>query len=132
MAGVKAVPGPLPCCPLPFMPAQGLAPELPTPSLFQRRVELGERVGVRQADPAGCLVQDSWPTPPPPTPLPSPTPWGPWVCLYSALGGKREVKETSLWNSFRNTCIHRCLQQEAWPRVPLIQILDLGSRDKGA
>lgn len=94
MAGVKAVPGPLPCCPLPFMPAQGLAPELPTPQFVPEEGGAGREGQVRQADPAGAWFKTLAHPPPPPTPLPSPTPWGPWVCLYSAprrqKGGKRD------------------------------------------
>lgn len=76
MAGVKAVPGPLPCCPLPFMPAQGLAPELPTPQFVPEEGGAGREGRVRQADPAGCLVQDPGPPPTPSHPSPQPHPMG--------------------------------------------------------
>lgn len=77
VAGVKAVPGLLPCCPLPFMPAQELAPELPAPQLFVPEEGGAGREGqVRQADPAGCLVQDRGPPPTPSHPSPQPHPMG--------------------------------------------------------
>lgn len=47
MAGDKAVPGPLPCCPLPFMLAWGLAPELPTPQFVPEEDGAGRESGVR-------------------------------------------------------------------------------------
>ena len=89
MAGDKAVPGPLPCCPLPFMLAWGLAPELPTPQFVPEEGGAGRVSGVRLADPAGCLVLDH--SPPHQTPLPSPTPWDPGSVFILLPGGKREV-----------------------------------------
>ena len=47
VAGDKAVPGPLPCCPLPFMLAWGLAPELPTPQFVPEEGGAGRESGVR-------------------------------------------------------------------------------------
>ena len=76
VAGDEAGPGPLP-----FTLTWGRVPELPTPQFVPEESGAGREGGVRQADPAGCLVQDH--SPPPLDPLPQPCPMGPWVCLYS-------------------------------------------------